>query len=82
MKEYAFHHHTDEDFTNIGLEVAMIAQKIFDKCGASGDFAIQSPTVVGSVNRIKLTPLGWVASRNHCNDKFLSAFERMLGTRQ
>jgi len=62
-----------------GEEVVMMARDIFQKCGAPDDFAIQGPTVFGSVNRIKLTAFGWKAMPNHCNPEFLAAFKKIQG---
>jgi len=67
------------DLIDAGEEVQMIAQDIFEKCGAPDDFAVQGATVFGSINRIKLTAFGWRALPNHCNPEFLAAFKKMQG---
>ena len=61
------------------IEVQMIAEDIFKKCGAPDDFAVQGPTVFGSVNRIKLTAYGWRAFPDHCTTRFMAEFKKMQG---
>ena len=64
------------------IEVRMIAEDIFKKCGVPDDFAVQgpqAPTVFGSVNRIKLTAYGWKAFPDHCTPRFMAAFKKMQG---
>jgi hypothetical protein len=65
-------------YSDIGERVADHARRIFEHCGAAGDFCLHnSGLVFGGVNRIKLEPWGWIAERSHCTDAFLTAFVTM-----
>ena len=58
----------------------LLSLDIFSQCGAGGDWCLQSTDtgglVFGGDNRVRLTAVGWVASKSHCTKEFLHAFEK------
>jgi len=68
---------TERQLAEIGEAAAYEAATIFARCGAGDDFCHQTGLVFGGTNRIKLTPLGWVADESYCTERFLRQFKAL-----
>ena len=73
---------TEDQLTQLGVEVYQQAESIFRDCGQLRDFCVQDAggLVFGGHNRIYLRKRGWMASEDHCTDGFLTEFRKLPNT--
>jgi hypothetical protein len=71
----------NESLTDIGIEVAESAMRIFSDCEASSDFCIQtvgSVVVFGGTNRLCFSPFkGFYLDEKFCTENFIKKFNEL-----
>lgn len=69
---------TDTQCSELGHAIAEIAYELFCACDAESDFCVNNTNgIFGSVNRLRITPNGWVASEHHCTERFLNKWREI-----
>ena len=73
---------TADQIVDIGVLVIDQAEHIFEMCGASNDFCVQSVgavAVFGGTNRLTWSPVyGWRLDRAYCTARFIAKYDELF----